>query len=126
MTRTLGIIGGGNMGAAIVRGAIAAGVIDPKNILVAGDHIFIIDFEISHYGDPSFDPAFLICHLVLKAFHRFHDRDLFFALAREFSIVRTASSPYGTRRTARRRIGFGILEDYDRVCGPTDGRRVAC
>ena len=35
MSRELGIIGGGNMGAAIVRGAIAAGVIDPQNILVA-------------------------------------------------------------------------------------------
>jgi len=35
MTYTLGIIGGGNMGQAIVRGAIGAGVIKPARILVA-------------------------------------------------------------------------------------------
>ncbi len=60
------------------------GDFSPKNILVADDHIFIIDFEISHYGDPSFDPAFIICHLILKAFYRFRQRDRYLALAREF------------------------------------------
>ena len=35
MTHTLGIIGGGNMGASIVRGAIRAGVLPPMEIIIA-------------------------------------------------------------------------------------------
>ena len=29
-----------------------------------------IDFEVIHFGDPSFDAAFLLNHLLLKSFHR--------------------------------------------------------
>lgn len=39
----------------------------PKNILVDGSNIFILDFEVSHFGDPSFDLAFLTNHYMLKA-----------------------------------------------------------
>jgi 5-methylthioribose kinase len=28
-----------------------------------------IDFEVIHYGDPSFDAGFLLSHLLLKSFH---------------------------------------------------------
>ncbi|PYT32786.1 MAG: hypothetical protein DMG57_00740 [Acidobacteria bacterium] len=28
-----------------------------------------IDFEVAHFGDPSFDSAFLLNHLLLKSFH---------------------------------------------------------
>ena len=30
----------------------------------------VIDWEVVHWGDPSFDAAFLTNHLLLKAFHR--------------------------------------------------------
>lgn len=39
----------------------------PKNILVDGDKIYILDFEVAHYGDPAFDLAFLTNHFLLKA-----------------------------------------------------------
>jgi len=39
----------------------------PKNILVDGQKIFILDFEVAHIGDPSFDLAFLTNHFILKA-----------------------------------------------------------
>lgn len=42
----------------------------PKNFLVDGSSVMAIDFEVIHYGDPSFDAAFLLNHLLLKAFHR--------------------------------------------------------
>ena len=38
----------------------------PKNILVEGDNVLAIDFECIHFGDPSFDAAFLLNHLLLK------------------------------------------------------------
>lgn len=39
----------------------------PKNILVDGSKIFILDFEVAHIGDPSFDLGFLTNHFLLKA-----------------------------------------------------------
>jgi len=39
----------------------------PKNILVDGSKIYILDFEVAHIGDPSFDLAFLTNHFILKA-----------------------------------------------------------
>ena len=42
----------------------------PKNFLVDGTRVMAIDFEVIHFGDPSFDSAFLLNHLVLKSFYR--------------------------------------------------------
>ncbi|MDR0389608.1 MAG: phosphotransferase [Spirochaetaceae bacterium] len=42
----------------------------PKNILVLKNRdICILDYEISHYGDPVFDVAFFTNHIVLKSAH---------------------------------------------------------
>ncbi|HYI91904.1 MAG TPA: aminoglycoside phosphotransferase family protein, partial [Bryobacteraceae bacterium] len=41
----------------------------PKNILVHDSHAIAIDFEVIHFGDPSFDAAFLLNHLLLKTFY---------------------------------------------------------
>jgi aminoglycoside phosphotransferase (APT) family kinase protein len=42
----------------------------PKNILVGDGTLWIIDFEVAHLGDPTFDVAFMLHHLLLKAVHR--------------------------------------------------------
>ena len=42
----------------------------PKNLLVANGRVIAIDFEVVHFGDPSFDTAFLLNHLALKAIHK--------------------------------------------------------
>ncbi|MEY3935704.1 MAG: hypothetical protein RI901_1134 [Actinomycetota bacterium] len=50
------------------------GDFSPKNIMVAmNDEIYILDFEVTHVGNPVFDLAFLIAHLVCK-FFRTDDR----------------------------------------------------
>lgn len=51
------------------RFALAHGDWSPKNFLVHGDQVTAIDFEVIHYGDPSFDMAFLLNHLLLKSFY---------------------------------------------------------
>jgi aminoglycoside phosphotransferase (APT) family kinase protein len=43
------------------------GDFSPKNLLVWGGQMMIIDFEVVHYGDPSFDAAFLLNHLLIKS-----------------------------------------------------------
>jgi 5-methylthioribose kinase len=42
----------------------------PKNFLVWEGGVMAIDFEVVHFGDPVFDAAFLLNHLLLKSFHR--------------------------------------------------------
>jgi len=46
----------------------------PKNIFAYPDHILLLDFEVAHYGDPAFDTAFCLNHLILKAI-KFPDRN---------------------------------------------------
>lgn len=42
----------------------------PKNVLVGADGVWVLDFEVAHTGDPAFDVAFMLNHLVLKAVHQ--------------------------------------------------------
>ena len=49
------------------RVALVHGDFSPKNLLVWDDRMMAIDFEVIHYGDPSFDAAFLLNHLLIKS-----------------------------------------------------------
>jgi len=42
----------------------------PKNLLAGRGGVMAIDFEVVHFGDPSFDSAFMLNHLLLKSFAR--------------------------------------------------------
>jgi aminoglycoside phosphotransferase (APT) family kinase protein len=50
--------------------SLVHGDFSPKNILVHGTTSLLLDWEVAHTGDPSFDIAFLLTHLLLKAVHR--------------------------------------------------------
>lgn len=53
---------------------VVHGDFSPKNIMVAtNDDIYILDFEVTHAGNPVFDLAFLTAHLLCK-FFRTDDR----------------------------------------------------
>jgi 5-methylthioribose kinase len=56
----------------------------PKNLLVHEGELWVIDWEVIHYGDPSFDVAFLLNHLVLKSIAMPQYRDGFDNLAQAF------------------------------------------
>ncbi len=47
--------------------ALVHGDVSPKNILVSADGPVFLDAECAVYGDPAFDPAFCVTHLLLKA-----------------------------------------------------------
>ncbi len=51
-----------------IRTAIVHGDYSPKNMLVKDGQVFLIDFEVVHWGDPAFDAGFLLNHLFLKGF----------------------------------------------------------
>ena len=48
---------------------IVHGDFSPKNIMVGmDDQVYILDFEVTHVGNPVFDLAFLLAHLMCKRF----------------------------------------------------------
>ena len=67
-----------------IQTALVHGDYSPKNMLVRGDRITLIDFEVIHWGDPAFDSGFLLNHLLLKAFHQPRFGELYILAAREF------------------------------------------
>jgi aminoglycoside phosphotransferase (APT) family kinase protein len=55
--------------------ALVHGDFSPKNLMIQSGQLIILDAEVAWFGDPAFDVAFLIHHLLLKALHhRRHDR----------------------------------------------------
>jgi D-3-phosphoglycerate dehydrogenase / 2-oxoglutarate reductase len=54
------------------RPCLVHGDYTPKNVLVSPDHTaaWVIDWEVAHVGDPTFDPAWMTGHLLLKAVRR--------------------------------------------------------
>ena len=66
------------------RYALTHGDWSPKNFLVGGGNVMAIDFEAIHFGDPAFDVAFLLNHLLLKSFHLRPHAAGFAALAERF------------------------------------------
>src|SRR5690606_12967762 len=51
--------------------ALVHGDVSPKNILVSkrDGHPILLDAECAWYGDPAFDAAFCLNHLLLKSVH---------------------------------------------------------
>jgi len=51
------------------RFTIVHGDYSPKNVLVHGNRLILLDHEVIHWGDPSFDLGFALTHLLSKAHH---------------------------------------------------------
>lgn len=51
------------------RVCLVHGDYSPKNVLVGDNGLWVIDFEVAHHGDPAFDVAFMLNHLLLKRLH---------------------------------------------------------
>jgi aminoglycoside phosphotransferase (APT) family kinase protein len=66
------------------RSALVHGDYSPKNILADGPRIVIVDWEVAHWGDPRFDVAFCLTHLLLKARRRDADDQALTSAAGQF------------------------------------------
>lgn len=99
------------------RRTLVHGDFSPKNVLVgqAGE-VWVIDFEVAHFGDPAFDLAFLLSHLLLKAVHRKSSDDRFDAAATAFVSSYTSHVPAALRPRARElsaQVGCLLLARVD-------------
>jgi aminoglycoside phosphotransferase (APT) family kinase protein len=57
-----------NIVADFVPRTLVHGDYSPKNILVHKDGLWVLDHEVAHWGDPVFDLAFMLNHLLIKAY----------------------------------------------------------
>jgi 5-methylthioribose kinase len=99
------------------RFALTHGDWSPKNMLVTPSGMVFIDYECAHFGDPTFDSAFAINHLVLKGFHRPELGRAYLRLARVFftwtlSVLPVEALRYFEAATARH-LGLLLLARVD-------------
>lgn len=62
---------------ALRRRCLVHGDYSPKNVLLGADGMWVLDYEVAHFGDPVFDLAFMLHHLLLKGVHATDQRELF-------------------------------------------------
>jgi 5-methylthioribose kinase len=84
--------------------ALVHGDVSPKNILMGPAGPVLLDAECAWYGDPAFDIAFLLNHVLLKSAHRPQDAASF---ARLFDAI---------ARTYLERVDWEPAEAFDRRC----------
>lgn len=95
------------------RQCLVHGDFSPKNVLVGDDGAWIIDFEVAHLGDPSFDVAFMQTHLLLKAIHAPTWRDGFAEASRAFLDAYSRDTPISDAAHLSRQIGCLLLARVD-------------
>ena len=85
--------------------ALVHGDVSPKNILVSrlDGHPVLLDAECAWYGDPAFDAAFCLNHLLLKAVHVRATRAALLDQARSFFSTWLGHLPLAHQREAERR-----------------------
>jgi 5-methylthioribose kinase len=57
------------------RRCLVHGDFSPKNLLTDGPTVVVLDCEVAHWGDPRFDVAFCLSHLLLKTLQSAHCAD---------------------------------------------------
>ena len=93
--------------------ALVHGDFSPKNVLLHGERMVLLDHEVAHFGDPAFDIGFAMAHFLSKGHHVSAE---FFEAARLFwRSYFSGWSPYQgfEHRCARHSIACTLA----RVCG---------
>lgn len=80
-----------------IRVTVVHGDYSPKNILLHGGRLVLLDHEVVHFGDPAFDLGFALSHLLSKAHHLAAQRAAFLEAAAAFwSSYVEAAAPLAT------------------------------
>jgi hypothetical protein len=94
------------------------GDLNSRNVLVDADHVVsVIDFEQGHFGEGSYDLAYLLSEYAIRALH--HDRDPMPIVARawdHYGSVRLPADPSAWQRRLHLHLAFQCLY---RLVGPT-------
>lgn len=100
-----------------LRLALTHGDWSPKNMVSLGERLLFIDYECIHFGDPSYDAAFALNHLILKGVHRSQQQAEYHHLARVFLTWTLAVLPAEAlprfESAAMRHLAFLLLARID-------------
>lgn len=101
------------------RTALVHGDFSPKNVLVHGEDVVVLDWEVAHAGEPLFDVAFLLTHLICKAVVMPDHTERLESCATQFLDAYQASGGVDLRPDETRDDLCGILAAL--LLGRTDG-----
>ncbi len=93
------------------RDCLVHGDYSPKNILIQGERLVLLDHEVVHFGEPAFDLGFSLTHLLSKAHYLKAHRDRFIGAAQLYwqsylkSVAPLHQSPDFERRAVRHTLG---------------------
>lgn len=100
-----------------VRITLVHGDYSPKNLFVYPDRVYLLDFEVAHIGDPAFDTAFLLNHLILKSIRRPDLQEAYLSAAerfwREYIGRVDLGVPYDVEAATVRELGCLLLARID-------------
>ncbi|PSP99634.1 aminoglycoside phosphotransferase family protein [Halobacteriales archaeon QS_5_70_17] len=96
-----------------VERTLVHGDFSPKNVLVADGAPWLLDFEVAHWGDPAFDTAFLLNHLLIKSVHVSAAREDLLAAARAFRSAYRERAPWDVERATVRELAVLMLARVD-------------
>lgn len=91
------------------RNALVHGDYSPKNLLVDGEEVVILDCEVAHWGDSRFDVAFCVAHFLLKSFRRAAPTPLLLRAALAFLSEYRRAGPAPLDRDFCRQLGCLLL-----------------
>jgi tRNA A-37 threonylcarbamoyl transferase component Bud32 len=94
-----------------VRDTLVHGDFSPKNVLVHGARLVLLDHEVIHFGDGAFDVGFALAHLLSKAHHLPRHRAAFASASVAFweAYARAAGPAAADRQARAARHGLGCL-----------------
>lgn len=92
------------------RQTLVHGDYSPKNVLVRGGRLVLLDHEVIHFGDGAFDLGFALTHLLSKANHLRQRRGDFTDAARSFwlNYIRSVGSVPGTSELEGRAVRHAL------------------
>jgi predicted TIM-barrel enzyme/aminoglycoside phosphotransferase (APT) family kinase protein len=102
-----------------VRHVLVHGDYVPKNIFLLPDRLLLLDYEVVHYGNPGYDVATFVNHMLLKGLRFAEHREGFLDLAQRFW------SAYADRMPARDRAlaeDEGLLQLGALMLARVDGK----
>ena len=99
------------------RRTLVHGDFSPKNVLVDRSTdpvtLWVLDFEVAHWGDPAFDAAFLLNHLTLKAVYHRPDSVAFLEAASRFREAYLEAVEWSLERRIVQELGVLLLARID-------------
>ena len=97
------------------RQTLVHGDYSPKNVLVEADRgrIWVLDFEVAHWGDPAFDVAFMCNHLLLKSLHTPAAGPAYVEAIETFRRAYAGETPWNHERETVAELGVLLLARVD-------------